>query len=176
MDIDFREEFDLLAKQYGIDVLYVRASKHATCKCYKPLYKVGDPKCPYCAGTGKVTIIEKITGISQNVNVFMQLNNYKVTEIGKVYTELTSFFVRYDVAPKVGDMIYFVGWSKNTPNNIIKVFEIGGIKAVNGDNGRIEYYILMLKQRPDLADIAQKQIIVKSHYHFKKGNRYLWGI
>jgi len=155
-DIDMREEFDQLIKEYGRSVLYRRGSKYVPCKCYNTLHRSGDSKCPICHGAGKMVDFEKTQIIDQSNNNI----GIEDTNIGRLDQKERVVWFRYDFEPRVGDLYYQVGWRNGIPMSLKAVYEIQSVDEVTGDRGRIEHYSTIIKARPDLVPNT-KEILKK---------------
>lgn len=175
-NIDLRKEIIDMISEYGLDMLYIRDSKYINCKCYNPLYKTGDSKCPICLGFGKLTIIQKIKAIYDN-NYF---SSGSVTNngVGLTYKDSVTLYTDNTIIPKPGDKVYIVGWNKsNVPDDVHRVYIIDNIDEVRLDNGRVEGYVVNLKLRTDLLIAAQKsfsQLSRVARLTLSVGGKYIW--
>lgn len=154
-NIDLRKETETLLKDYGVDILYVRASKYAKCKCYDELFKSGNPKCRLCLGTGKLTVLEKAT-------VFYNNNSYytKQSGVGKYNAMIGEFIFKYDSDVTFNDLILIVGCKNNIIIDVKQVYKVNNVNPVRGNNGRVEYYEV---------DVLTDNTLVIPYNRFVKG-------
>lgn len=174
-EIDLRKEFKLLQEYFSMEVLMIRNNKHSRCKCYDPLHRDGDRKCRICGGTGKVSSIEQIKAIHQNVN---SSGFVKMTELGLSVSNTIVLYFDLKAVPKVQDQILIVGFdSYGCPVDIKKSCTIVSVQEVRGDNGRIEIYQVYAKYSPEKIDIDQRRLNAippKQKREISKGKRYIW--
>lgn len=172
--INMRSEFDFLNDEYGINMLYVRSNPRTICRCYDKLTQDGDSKCRICGGTGKLSSIECVKGIYQNIeenkyNIMMEAD-LKISNTAVVY-------FNYKAVPKVNDRLFITAYKENIPVNIIKSLVIRAIQPVRVDNGRIEFYKCFARFAPEKI-IEDQRRLNKVPYEFKKkimkGARYSW--
>lgn len=139
--IDLRKEFDEILEEFGYDVLLQRTNRRIHCKCWNRTSGEGDPECPVCNGTGWVIRIERIRVRREDASqVVTRPSRVQSSPIGKAWTSSAVYYMRYSVAPQVGDIIYEVKWSQNQPVQLVAAYEINDINALIGDGGRVEYY------------------------------------
>lgn len=151
LGIDMRKELDSLLDNIGIHVLYLMKSQYIRCKCYNPLHQIGDPKCPYCGGSGRVVTGEMVKTITHSVNLFYEIGMNQNMEIGNVYGDVQSFYIKHIYKPAIRDIICICKLdNKNMPIDIIKVYEITALDVYRCDNGRVEYNLVAGKAKPDM--------------------------
>jgi hypothetical protein len=172
--IDFRDEFDCLNDQYGINMLYVRSNPRTRCKCYDKLTGDGDSSCKICGGSGKISTIELTKGIYENIDYTGYAN---MIELGLSVSNTAIFYLDYKVVPKIKDRLFIAAYKENIPVNIIKSIMIMSVEPIRGDKGRIEAYRCYGRFTPE--KIIQDQRRLNSiPYEFKKkimkGARYSW--
>lgn len=173
--IDLREEFKLLQDDFSMNILLIRNNKNSRCKCYNPLHKDGDRKCKICGGTGKVSSIEKVRVINQNVN---SSGFVKMTELGLSVSNTILLYFDVKAIPKVQDQVLIVGFDKDKiPVDIKRSCTIVSVQEVRGDNGRIEFYEVYAKHSPEKIELNQRRLNAIPPA-FKKqiseGKRFTW--
>lgn len=153
LDISLREELNSLVESLGVNVLYIRNNKKIRCKCYEEKYKSGNPSCPACYGSGSITVMEKIRTVYDNGTSTKDklINN----GIGLIHDDEIHFYCRFNIAPKVSDLICITGWDGDKPEEIKRVYQIKSCDEMRFDRGRIEGYFLMGKLKPDMASRIQ---------------------
>lgn len=175
IDIDLRNEFDNLSKQFSLKVLLVRRNMNTRCKCYSLLNHDGDSSCKICGGSGHVNIIEQVNSINQNMTTKEAI---KITEIGLSAMNTMVFYFDHKVAPKVQDRIFIVGYDKyGLPVDIKKSCTVINVMPMRGDNGRLEMYKVYAKYSPEKIRQDQKRlnsIPNKIKAKIAKGVRYTW--
>lgn len=174
-DINLREDYDSLEKQFTLKVLMIRKNKNTRCKCYNELHRDGDIKCKVCGGTGRLNLIEQVPAIHENFNTSSLI---KMTELGLSVTNTVLFFFNYKIMPKVQDRILIVGYDKRgLPVDIKKSCTIVNVEEIRGDNGRVEMYQVYAKYSPEKIIYDQKRlnaIPLKCKAEIMKGRRYTW--
>lgn len=174
--IDLRKEYEVLQKQFSIDILYIRTSKYIKCECYNPLHKVGDPSCKKCLGRGYLNTIEKVSAINTSMN-YLQ-DGIISTSIGTINANDESFYFSHKVMPRVGDIVVVATYNSNRePVDVESVFEIHSASPVRGDSGRVEMFASLCKLRADKKE--QLGSIIRgldkvAKIHLSKGKRYIW--
>lgn len=175
INIDLRQEFDFLKEHFAIDLLMIRSNKHSRCKCYDPLHRDGDRRCRVCGGTGKISSIEKISAIHQNVNAS---GFVKMTDLGLSVSNTIVLYFDLKAVPKAQDQVLIVGFDKyGSPVDIKKSCTIVSVQEVRGDNGRLEMYQVYAKYSPEKIDVDQKRlnsIPPAQKRDIAKGKRYIW--
>lgn len=174
-NIDLRKEFEFLQEHFSMDVLMIRSNKHSRCKCYDPLHRDGDRRCKICGGTGKISSIEKISAIHQNVD---SASSLKITELGLSISNTVVLYFDLRAVPKAQDQVLIVGFDKyGCPVDIKKSCTIVSVQEVRGDNGRVEMYQVYAKYAPEKIEVDQKRlnsIPPKHKLEIAKGKRYIW--
>jgi hypothetical protein len=174
-NIDLRKEIELLQNDFSIDILYIRNTKYIRCKCFNTLYNAGDPSCNICFGNGHLTSVEKMKDITQSAS---SVGDMRTTNLGSMEKGNSVHYLKYDTLPRVRDIILIAGWDRTgCPTDILKVYEIVGVDDVRGDKGRVEFYTVNAKVRPDLLTQSKEKINMLP-YGAKKilaeGKRYVW--
>lgn len=141
--IDLRAEIDALLEEFGFYVLLVRTNQKVHCSCWDHIYHSAKPDCPYCAGTGFVTVIEKHKTMQSRHGGTLKMESDNIFVDDRV-----SFYFRYNVAPVTNDIVYVVGWVGETPSGVISAYTIDSSLSYRGDNGRIEYYECVCENHP----------------------------
>ncbi len=168
MAIDLRKEIKKILTENGWPVLLQRTHRQMRCRCFNSVTQEADSKCPYCLGKGWVSTIERhLTRSDGATQIVSNPNLQETTPQGKVWITALNFYFMYNVAPKVGDMIYEVGWMGLKPTNLIAVYEINNILPHRGDRGRIEYYEAATKAvtlDKDFLHFSIRRIGTKTNY------------
>ena len=172
--INMRSEFDFLNDEYGINMLYVRSNPRTICRCYDKLTQDGDSKCKICGGTGKISIIECIKGIYQNI----EENKYdNMMEPDLKISNTVVVYFNHKAVPKINDRLFITAYKDNIPVNIIKSLVIRAVQPIRCDNGRIDFYKCFARFAPEKI-IEDQRRLNKVPYEFKKkimkGARYSW--
>lgn len=173
--IDIRKEFELLQREFSISILLIRNNKNTRCRCYDPLHKDGDRECKICGGTGRVSSIEKVDVIHQNVDS----NGFAaMTELGLTVSNTIVLYFDSKSVPKVNDQVLIVGYDEfGSPVDIKKSCTVYAVHEVRGDSGRIEYYHVYAKYSPEKIAMDQKRLNAippASKLQIAKGKRYTW--
>lgn len=173
--INLRDEFELLQDEFSMSILLIRNNKNTRCKCYNPLHKDGDRKCKICGGTGKISSIEKVDVIHQNVN---SSGFIKMTELGLSVTNTIVLYFNVKSIPKVQDQVLIVGFDKDgIPVDIKRSCTIASVQEVRGDNGRVEFYQTYAKYSPEKIELNQRRLNAIPPAFKKKimeGKRFTW--
>lgn len=157
-----RKEFDELIEQYGHAVLMHRTGRKIRCRCFSSKYQEPEADCKFCFGTGWVGRIErhKIRGKSA-VQTISRTNLGQQTEIGTMWVDAMTYYMRHNVHPQVGDLIYEVGWrNSQKPSHLIRTYEINDTYPNRTDNGKIDYWTVSLKSRTINLDV--QNILVRA--------------
>lgn len=146
--MDLRKEFDEMITSYGHAVLIQRSSRKIRCDCWNEKYQEALSSCPFCLGQGWVNRIEKHHIRRQTATDIISLpGRTQNTPVGRLLTDTRTFFMKHDVRIKEGDMIYECGWHKDKPTHIITSYEASYIDDMRGDNGRIEFYQVSVREK-----------------------------
>lgn len=176
--IDIRHEANLLTKEFGINVLYVRNNKYVKCKCFDDLNKTGRADCKLCRGSGYFNSIQKIPAIESSNSPYSSNNSIKKLEIGITDQKNEVYYIQQQYTPKERDFIIKVSWDKNNnPVDVIKVLELINIWDTRGDNGRTEFFACLTNNRTDLVNSFSKTIKSlprKAINELLKGGKYIW--
>lgn len=169
--MDLRREFHKILENYGHDILLQRSSRYIRCSCWNCKYQEPLSSCPKCMGSGRVVRIERHRVRTETATNIITLPGRKQqTPIGQVSQQTRAFFMMHDVHPKVGDVIYEVGWDKDRPTNVLHAFEISYADEKRGKNGRIEFYQVSSKENNttalDYDNILKRRIGGKINYEF----------
>ena len=177
-NIDYREEFYRMNKEYGVDMLYIRTNKRIRCICYNVRTKDGDSKCKICGGKGIVCSLEKVTGIRQN---FERPITEQYTKLGLSSSNTAVIYFSNEVAPSINDEILITAYDRSTnvpiPVNIIMSLKIILIEKVRGEHGRVEVYRCFCKFAPEKVILNQRRLNAIPSVDKKKimkGARYTW--
>ena len=178
IDIDLRQEFESMNNMFGLKILLIRKNKNSRCKCWSPLSRDGDPRCKTCGGTGKVTSIEQVKAIHEQISSSNTSDYLKMTELGLSVANTIVMYFHYKSVPKVQDRIFIVGYDQHgLPIDIKKSCTIASIEPVRGDNGRLELYKAFCKYTPDKIIQDQQRLNAipgKDKAKLIKGVRYTW--
>lgn len=160
--IDLRAEFDEWLEDYGFDILLQRAKRRIRCRCRSKNYQGDSSKCRICGGVGWVSRIERHKVRRESaVQIVSRPSMAEQTPLGHKWTDAQMFYMRHDVHPAPGDVIYEVGWKNGKPTNIIQTYRVNDINSMRGDNGRIEFWNAATKA-DTIASAEMKQILVRS--------------
>lgn len=161
-DINMRDEFDLLMKEYGHAVLLHRTGRKIRCRCFSTKYQEAEAACAFCFGTGWVGRIERHTLRGKSaVQTISRTNLGQQTEIGNMWVDAMTFYMRHDAHPKVGDLVYEVGWrDSQKPSHLIKAYEINDVYPNRMDGGEIIHWTVSLKSRTTNMEI--QNILVRA--------------
>lgn len=161
VDLNLREEMDELFVEFGYYVLLQRTSRKIHCSCWNEQSQEGNSKCTKCNGTGWLIKIERHKTRKQDgANTPSKPNLNQQVEVGNVWTSSSVFYLRHDVNPQVGDIIYEVGWNNNRPINLINAHQISHVEPCRGNHGRIEYY--RITARLNSVDRIFKESIIRN--------------
>ena len=178
VEIDLRQNTDLLTDEFGIDVLFLKNVKFVRCKCFNDLNKNGDANCPYCLGTGHLASIQKIKTIESSNGPYSDANSLQKLNIGVSDKKNEIYYIRQQYNPKERDVIIKVTWDKNGyPVDILKVLEIKNVWEMRGDNGRIEVNGCVINDRTDLVSPYKKylkNIPKKALKAIVNGDKSIW--
>lgn len=177
-EIDLRHESDILTKEFGIDVLYVRNSRFVRCTCFDDLHKIGNPDCPLCFGSGYFSSVQKIKAISSQYRAYSYDGSLMTTPIGTTEQSNEVYYIQHLYTPKESDFLIKVTWDKEGyPVDVLKVMEIINIYEMRGDNGRSELNGCLISDRTDLVIPFRKALSVlpkKATSHLLKGGKSIW--
>lgn len=161
--INLRKEIHKILDEYGHYVLLQRTSRKIRCICWDEKYQESSIElyikrtkyngeelkgCPRCLGKGWVSRIERHKVRRENASQIINLPNLKKQmNIGQISSDARVFWFMHNVQPKRGDMIYEVGWDRHKPTHLIQSYEISYPEDVRGDNGRIEFWEAVAKEK-----------------------------
>lgn len=155
-EIDIRNEYKLIEKEFGVSILLVRCQNLTRCKCYDTLSKTGNSNCKMCGGTGMVNSIEHRKAIVQTLSTD---NSMSPAPIGLMSTDTLLFHFGYEINPMERDMILIVGFDKSgIPIDVKEVYVITTSDPIRGDRGRIEYYKVYAKMAPEKLKNIQNRL------------------
>lgn len=175
-DIDIRKEFSVLQEDYGLDILYIRASRYIRCKCYDPLHKEGDPNCSICMGSGRATAVEQRNAVAI-IPERLYNNAFVSTDLGLLEIKEMIYALPFDSDPSTADIIVKPYFNKNgVVTGIYEAYLITGVTPVTGDNGRIELYNVKCKE--DFASTTTikrvlNEMTYKDRLNLKRGRKYI---
>ncbi|WP_422661753.1 hypothetical protein ACK8P5_25705 (plasmid) [Paenibacillus sp. EC2-1] len=159
--MDMRLEMDRILKQHGHPVLLQRTSRKLRCICWNEKHQESDlelyisiikpgtipSSCPRCLGTGRVSRIERHTiRRHQSAQALILPQLIQSGSPGLVASDAKVFYMRYDVHPQKGDLIYEVGWDKQRPTHLRQAYVIQSPEDVRLEKGRIEFYHVVAKE------------------------------
>lgn len=159
--MDLRKEINDIIEETGHYVLLQRTSRKLRCLCWDEKYqesafqlyveRTGDKRkldgCPKCLGKGWVSRIERHKVRRQTASNIISLpGKIKQTTIGELVTDTRTFFMKYNVVPRKGDILMEVGWKGTTPTHLIQAFEISHADDLREKNGRVEFYQVSTKE------------------------------
>lgn len=160
--VDLRDSFDRLMDEYGYPILLQRTGRKIRCRCWNEKYQEADSHCPICLGTGWVSRMERhIIRDKSAIQVISRTNLSQETNLGKMWVDAKTIYMRHDSHPKVGDYLYVVGWKPNQkPSHLIGAYRINDAIANRGTQGRIEYWTVSVKSENTNMDF--QNIMVRS--------------
>lgn len=162
--IDLRKHFDEFLRDYGHYVLLQRTSRKIRCRCWDERHKEASPDCRICLGKGWISRIERHrTRYDTAIQVVSRPNLNQLTPVGRNWVDARAFYFAHDVHPKVGDMIFEVGWhpyNPHKPTHLIRAYVINDVYPFRGDRGRIEYYMTSVKA--ETLQHKVRNIVVRS--------------
>lgn len=174
-DVNIREVYSSLERQFGLKALLVRTNKLTRCKCFNVLNSDGDSDCKICGGTGKLSMIEQVKTVYQNVTTKEYMT---MTELGMSAINTIVFYFDNKIAPRVQDRIFVVGYDQyGLPIDIKKSCTIASVQQIRGDNGRLELYKVYAKYTPEKIKQDQRRlnsIPPSDKLRIIKGVRYTW--
>lgn len=72
-----------------------------------------------------------------------------------------TFYMRHDTHPRVGDLLYEVGWtSGGEPTHLSRTYEINDVIENRSDDGEIAFWMVSAKSRT--INMAVQDILVRS--------------
>lgn len=173
VSIDLRKEFMEFMDDYGHDVLLHRTGRKLRCRCWSEKYKEADSKCPICLGVGWVGRIERHSIRHKSAVQTINRTNLSVsTEMGPMWIDADTYYMRHKANPKPGDYFYKVGWNGDKPTHLIGVYKINDVFQNRGDNGRLEYWTVSAKSQTvdqDIKDFAIRAIGPLKNYEIIHG-------
>jgi len=112
-----------------------------------------DYPCSYCYGAGYLWDEELVTGykvVAASPAGTNAASNLPKATSGHLYVPATKFFLPYDVNPKRHDRIIEIELDEEgdavTPYNRVAVYETQLIRAMRGDNGKIEFWVIIAQR------------------------------
>lgn len=147
--------------KYGHDVLVVHRDEETLCTCVDKLTGSINRDCPFCFGTGYVSIVRKHTTRTEDKQVdtnhpFLGDN----FSFGELTIEGRSYYFYKDVPIKEHDLIVEVDWQGNQP-----IYNGGGIYEVNHkfpyrfEGGQIAFWKTFVKDKPVMKNIRGFKIV-----------------
>lgn len=178
VEINLRQESELLTDEFGINVLYIRNCKFVRCSCFDDLNKTGDPSCKLCMGSGHFASIQKVKAIESSNSAYSTENSIIANATGTTNQKNEIYYIRHQYNPKERDMILKVTWSKEGyPIDILQVSEIINVFEMRGDKGRTELNGCLIDSRTDLVkpftDILN-MLPKKAVSQLLKGGKCIW--
>lgn len=159
--IDLRKEFEIVLQETGHYILLQRTKKGLRCRCWSERYLEPIENCPICNGTGRVVRIERHLSRRDSASQIVSSPNLtQQAPIGRMSLDAQRFFFKHDAHPQVGDYIFEVGWNKETPTHLQKIYAINEVQPMRGDRGRIEYWRVSVREESKNKDL--KEITVRS--------------
>lgn len=158
--IDLRDAFEDIIRDTGYYVLLRRTERKMHCSCWDPINQDADDQCIYCGGTGRVSIIERqLTRKTRTMFATTAPNNVVLANPSNFEVPSYTYYFRYDVHPRVQDLVYEVSWlDDNNPKVILAENEINLVEPLRDRRGRIEYYRASCSERPINKTIHSTQI------------------
>lgn len=144
-DIDIRAELTELMRANSYEVLVQRTSRKIRCKCFNEKYQESDSKCPMCLGLGWLFKFEKVKTFKQDIRAAIG-NAIISTDIGRLTNENQTFFFEHNCEMNEGDYIWEVAWKNGMPISLVNLFKIEAILDKRGDNGRVEFKVVIAKK------------------------------
>ncbi len=158
--VDLRREFDNLILGYQGETPISRpfilrrmrrdsSDNLVPCSCVSTLTDEPDRDfpCPYCGGNGNLwdeELIRAYKVVAAAPGGSNAASNFPKTEAGSFYVPAARFFVSYSINPKKDDRIIEIELDADgnaiVPYNRVFVFEFMLVKAMRGDNGKIEFW------------------------------------
>ena len=144
--MDLRKEIDNLLIDFGYPVILQRTSRKIRCRCFSEIYQEAKSRCPLCHGTGWVVWLERHRTMRDDAVLQTSKPNLNQhTRVGHLWIPANTFYLRHTAHPKVGDIIYEVGWRERAPSHLVQAHEINHLFTERGDNGRIEFHLVATK-------------------------------
>jgi hypothetical protein len=173
VDINIREELVQMEKEFAIKVIHVSSNKYIKCKCFNPLYKTGNSKCPLCLGSGRVTTMSMLNTITYNHSGTS--NN---SSLGNSIIDENIFIFNHKSKINEKDIILIVGFKENSICDLKEIFKVKYVDNVRGDNGRVEYVVANTTKANQLLNSYSKVINNLPTYQntrLMKGEKLLLG-
>lgn len=148
--IDLRAELADILREFGHPVLLVRTRRCTHCTCWDAVRREPDSGCPVCGGTGYIYRLEKYLA-RQDIGTPVADSRRGALQqlpIGRMESDLNTFYLPHFARPVTGDYIMLVGWRNGQPVNLYHVYEILHVMAQRGQGGRIEFYSVLACTRP----------------------------
>lgn len=162
--MNIRKSLEAVLRKYGHDAIYIRRDTRFQCHCYLERNGEADPNCKDCFGLGHPVVLEKI-----KVRYVVDNNLQRQAELKNNYREGTNvpiqfqYFVKKEVEPKNGDMIYEVKFDSNGKvTRVLNKSFISLAQPMRGSNGRIEFYQVYTrdkrKDRHDDKTVSERNL------------------
>lgn len=165
-EIDLRDELRRMfvgdAWEIGKEQLYIyrrmrrgEDDRLVPCSCNNPLSQEGDRHifCPYCFGEGFLWDEHWISGIRvRSRGARRRVDRLDMEEAGLLHPEISYMYVNHLSSPTTQDKILApqidpegrIQW----PVKVSHYWAIEKADPLRGDGGRIEYWLLTLRERP----------------------------
>lgn len=125
-----RQDFEDILRDFGHDVLLVRAATEVRCSCWDEKRQESSlgRKCPACFGLGVVPIVEKHTVRREDSSIAISYPDMATNSpFGELAAPGFRYFSKHDVRVQVSDLIVEVDWSQTGK----PVFNGGYVSEVN---------------------------------------------
>lgn len=107
-----REDFENILKEYGHNVLLVRATTQVRCSCWNAKNKESPRNCPVCFGLGTAPKVEKHTVRMQDASIPISYPGMaEKSPIGPMAVPGLFYFFKHDARISLGDLIVEVDWN-----------------------------------------------------------------
>jgi hypothetical protein len=154
--VQFREITD----RYGWNMRRRRRSESKDCPCWDPKAKWANPDCPFCEGTGSLTVYQDI--IIKGIVLFNLPNGYWA--LGNIYTKAgvmerveAAGFYPEGTDVRMGDLILFTTSSATATTEVYEEFEVVSImpRIIGQGTGYYAHIFTAVGMRKTSHDIAK---------------------
>lgn len=146
-----REDFESILRDYGHNILLVRAATKTRCSCWNEKTQESPRTCPSCFGLGFVPIIEKHTVRTIDTSLPETLvRAIQGSAIGDVSVPGRIYFFRHSAKVQTGDLLVEVDWSE-TGRPIYSdgyVMKINHVDPKRWDGGQVAFQKTYAKDEP----------------------------
>lgn len=158
-----RDDFDMVLKQFGYNVLLVRQNKTLRCNnCWNEKQQEGSRDCPVCFGLGWMPIFEKHTCRSRTMSIPQTLPRaIEDIFVGHLEVGARAYYFRYNVPIDIKDLIVEVQWDKQGRPVYMEgyILQINYIDTNQYEDGQLTYLKAYVEDTPGRRDIRGHNII-----------------